>query len=120
MKIFVLLLLFAGKAFCEGNSYSFILKILPSKILVSSPKDAVKDLSLIIENKTVGPIWGKIVDEDWKALEYLGIPSQATRVVTLKNYKKDKIYYFIPQSPPFQKIILQFNKSNYEIPPSKS
>jgi hypothetical protein len=120
MKIFVLILVFAGKAFCEGDSYSFIVKILPSKIMVSSPGEAAKDLSLIIENKTVGPIWGKVVDEDWKVLEYLGIPSQTTRVVTLKNYKKDKNYYFIPQSPPFQKIILEFNKSNYEIPPSKS
>ena len=114
-----MLLVFVGKAFCEGNSYSFILKIFPSKILVSSPREAAKDLSVIIENKTVGPMWGKIVDEDFKVLEYLGIPSQATRMATLRNYKKDKIYYFIPQSPPFQKIILEFNKSSYEIPPSK-
>ncbi len=119
MKLYIFFLIFAGNAFGEGYSYSFILKILPSKILVTSPGDGANDLSVIIENKTVGPVWGHIVNEDGKILEYLGIPSHATRVATLKNYKKDKIYYFIPQSPPFQRVILEFNKSNYEIPPSK-
>lgn len=119
MKLFIFFMIFAGNAFGEGDSYSFIIKILPSKIFVTSPRDGAKDLSVIIENKTVGPVWGQIVDEDGKVSEYLGIPSQVTRVATLKNYKKEKVYYFIPQSPPFQRVILEFNKSNYEIPPSK-
>lgn len=109
----------AGNAFSKGNSYSFIVKIEPSRVRVSSPLEITKDLSVIIENKTLGPIWGEIVDENLEGQKFLGIPSMETRSVLLKNYKKNQIYYFIPKSPPFQKIILKFDKNTYEIPPLK-
>lgn len=117
MKTLLLILAITFRTLAQGSSYSFIVKFEPSRIYVSSPKEITGDLSVIIENKTLGPIWSNIVTEDSELVGSLGIPSMETRSFPLKNFKKDQIYYLIPLSPPFQKILLKFDKSSYEIPP---
>ena len=119
MKILLLFLFLIDNSLSKGENFSFIIKIYPQKVQVSSPQDLAKELSVNVENMTLGPIWGKITDEENHVVEYLGIPSQQTRSVIIKNYKKDHIYYFVSQSPPFQSMILKFDKNTYQIPSLK-
>jgi hypothetical protein len=86
---------------------------------VSSPREIAKELAVIVENETLAPVWGKIVDPEGKPVNYLAIPSQQTRSVLLKNYQKDQTYYFVSESPPFQKLPLEFNKKPYQLPATK-
>jgi len=120
MKKILLFFAISINIFAQGPSYSFIIKFDHSKVYVTSPKEITKDLSVIIENNTLGPIWGNILGENSNPIEFLGIPSLKTKSISLKNYKKDQIYYFVPLSPAFQKIILKFDRSSYEIPPAES
>ncbi|MFI5390248.1 MAG: hypothetical protein ACHQYQ_02720 [Bacteriovoracales bacterium] len=119
MKILTLMFLFLSELRSEGSSYSFIIKLHPLKVSVSSPREIAKELAVIVENETLAPVWGKIVDTNGTAVDYLAIPSQQTRSVLLKNFQKDQIYYFVSESPPFQKLPLEFNKKPYQIPPLK-
>ena len=111
--------LFLSELRSEGPSYSFIIKFQAIKVYVASPSEIAKELAIIVENDSLAPIWGKIIDGNGKPVDYLAIPSQKTRSVLLKNYRKDQIYYFVSESPPFQKLPLEFNKKPYQIPPSK-
>ncbi len=115
MKIFFFI--FSVSAFAQ--SYSFMVKFHPLKVNVSSPREDAKEISLIVENTTLGHIWGKLLDSNGNSLDFLGVPPSNTRSIILKNYQKGQTYYFVSDAPPFQKIVLKSGLKDYEIPPSK-
>jgi hypothetical protein len=98
------------------KSDAFIVKIFDDKVKVLSPTVDDPNLSVIIENKTLVDIRGKIETGRGEILNYVNIKSRASSSLELKRKNKEKIF-FIQQSPPFQKVELKLGNRPYEIPP---
>jgi len=114
---FLFFIIFVG---FRGNAYekadAFIVKVYDTKVKVVSPVKDDPNLSVIIENKTLVDIRGKIETGRGEILNYVNIKSRASTSLKLKRKDKEKIF-FIPQSPPFQKVELKLGNRPYEIPP---
>lgn len=102
----------------EEKSDSFIVKIFDGKVNVVTPERINKNVSVIIENKTLTKVLGKVVTEKGILIEYLAINGNEFKSIKLDDFLKDKIFY-ISISPPFQEIELKSGVKSYEIPPKK-
>ena len=119
MKIFISIcfLLFNFRAFAS-NSDTFIIKIFPQKIQVSSPPVFKKNLSVIIENKSMVKVLAKISDEDEAFEKMLTIKTNKFKTLDLALVK-GKRYFLTPMSPPYQSVELKVGQKDYEIPAKK-
>lgn len=95
---------------------AFVVRIFDDKVKVLSPVKDDPNLNVIIENKTLVDIRGKIENGYGEILYYVNVKSRGSRSFSLKRKLKEKIF-FIPQSPPFQKVELKLGNKPYEIPP---
>jgi hypothetical protein len=100
------------------RSDAFIIKIFDNKVRVISPGKFDKDLSVIVENKTQVKIIAKLQGESGTNYSYFSIAEKKSQSQRLKDFKKEKIY-FVPLSPPLQKVILKLGSKPYEIPSEK-
>ena len=97
---------------------AFIIKAFNDKYKVLSPKKKTNKVSVIVENKTLVKLIGEIIAGDGSVLSMLTIRPGKYKSVELDFSSKEK-YYFVPLSPSFQKVILNFGKEAYEIPSKK-
>lgn len=100
------------------RSDAFIIKIFDNKVRVISPGKFDKNLNVIIENKTQIKIVGKLQGESGENYSFFSIDKKKTQSQKLLDFKKEKIY-FVPLSPPLQKVILKLGSKPYEIPSEK-
>lgn len=106
----------------QANSESadaFILYNYSDHVKVLSPKVIKKDISIIIQNKTLVKMMGKIQDQSGRNHTYLTILPSSAKSYLFKNFAKYKTISFVPLSPPAGKIDLILGKGAYEIPPKK-
>ena len=114
LLMFTLLLGFNSWAYEKSDA--FIVKIFDGRVLVLSPVKDDPNLSVIIENKTLVDIRGKIETGRGEILNYVNILARGSQSLKLNRKNKERIF-FIPQSPPFQRVELKLGNKPYEIPP---
>jgi hypothetical protein len=117
-----LTLLFCFILFHSGNvsSYerpdAFIVKVYDERVRVLSPKSYDKRLAVIIENKTLSLLKGKIQTHLGEDLTFISVGPGKSQSINVKRIKTDRLF-FIPLSPPLQKVELKIGNKPYEIPP---
>lgn len=96
---------------------TFVVTIHDKFVKVVAPDKFHSRLSVILENKSLVKIYGKIEYGSAEPI-YTSIYPQESRSIDIKPGENDKII-FTPMSPPFQEIELIFGRKSYEIPPQK-
>lgn len=116
--IVLLLSLFSAPAHSFQRSDAFIIKIFDNKVRVISPDKFDKNLNVIVENKTQVKVVAKLQGESGNNYSFFSIDKKKSQSQKLLDFKKEKIY-FVPLSPPLQKVILKLGSKPYEIPSEK-
>jgi len=114
--IFILFLLSGFNSFAYESPDAFIIKVFNEKVRVLSPKKFDSPMSVIIENKTQVTIKGRVTTESGSSEEFLSLQAGKSTSVKLKNVNSEKIF-FVPMSPPLQRVELKLGSKPYEIPP---
>ncbi|MBT3981218.1 MAG: hypothetical protein HOE90_07675 [Bacteriovoracaceae bacterium] len=99
-------------------SDSFRIIVIGSKMAVVSPKDFSVGQAVIIENKTLDYIRGKLQNADGVLLRHISIAPGKFDSQVLDG-KKGEIFYFFPLSPSGQEAVLKVGNTPYEIPPKR-
>lgn len=115
--VFSFFFLYSQILFSYEKADAFIVKMMDQKVQVLSPTKWKDGVSVIVENKTLTKIVGKVEDERGETLSFLTIKPREFQSVFLG--KKNKTFFFVPLSPPFQKVELSLGQKSYEIPPKK-
>lgn len=113
-KLFILLTVF-NESFAYERSDAFIVRAQPTFYKVLSPVKVSKKVGLIVQNKTLNKIIGKLWSENSGDIEIVTIESGKSRSIEFQFNKKDE-FYFIPLSPPFQRVRLKTGEKSYEVP----
>jgi len=98
------------------SGHAFILDVRNKKVKVISPDKWQKGLNLIVKNNTLSTVIGKIEIEGTDNIKFISVQSLKSGSIKLDSNKGQKTF-FVPLSPPFQKIELKFGNKTYEIPP---
>ncbi|WP_127717426.1 hypothetical protein [Halobacteriovorax sp. HLS] len=114
----VAVLLFSTSILALERSDAFIVRAYNDKFKVLSPSKKTSKVSVIVENKTLVKLIGEIVDGNGRVLSMVTIKPGKYKSLEL-DFSKNSLYYFVPLSPSFQKVILDFGKEAYEIPSKK-
>jgi len=96
---------------------TFVVTMYDKFVKVVAPDKYHSRLSVILENKSLVKIYGKIEYGTSDPI-FTAIYPQESRSIDIKPSESDKII-FTPMSPPFQEIELIFGRKSYEIPPQK-
>ena len=113
--IVILIIVSSFQASALEKSEAFIVTAYTNKFKVLSPVKRTNKVSVIIENRTLVKLIGELVTDKGVLRKIVTIKPGKYKSVDLKFFKNTK-YYFIPLSPSFQKVILDFGKKAYEIP----
>lgn len=97
---------------------AFIVKVNPRYFKVLSPVKVKKNIGLIVQNKSLVKLLGRLEDDHGKTLEILSVETGKSKSVEFR-FDKNKKYFFTPISPPFQKIELKLGEKSYEVPPQR-
>lgn len=119
--MFIILFLFSTSLLArtpQVRTDAFMVRIFDERVVVTSPIKKKKDINVIVENKTLNKIVGKVETESGVVLGFVSLMPKKFQSVSLKERGSEKVY-FIPLSPSFQKVILKFNNKVYEIPPKE-
>lgn len=111
---FLFLMLFPLLSFAQVRAEGFIIQVNDRSMYVLSPEKKKAMFSVIVDNRSLSDQVGKFVVGS-KILKFISIKSGKTETVELEN-KFSSPVVFIPVSPAFQEVPLNFGKKAYEIP----
>lgn len=117
LLVFMYSLIF-NPAYGYERSYAFIVKMFGQYVKVVSPQKYTDETSVIIENKTLSKIYGKVVTQTGRLIKYFSVPENKFNTIALKLSPGEKAFV-VPLSPAFQSFELKFGSLSYEIPPKK-
>jgi len=117
--LFIYSLFLITSSFAEEKAETFILEIFDSKYKVVSPNKFHDQMSVIIENKSLNKVAGKMVTSQQVVIDYVSIMPGAHQSVEVGKFKGQRIF-FVPLTPPVQEIELIPGKQSYEIPPKRN
>jgi len=100
------------------RSDAFIIRLYDKRIKILAPSQYDPKLNVIIENKTLTKTIAKLERTNGEILSYISIMPGKFTSLALKT-KKGEVLYFVPISPPFQKVELIPGRKPYEIPPKR-
>lgn len=112
---FVLFFSFLAEA--KMKTESFIIQLNDQRINVLSPSEKLSNFSVILENRSLSNQTGKFMIGN-KNLKFVTIKTGQSETVEIEN-KSNLLVHFVPLSPAFQEVPLQFGKKAYEIPSEK-
>ncbi len=123
MNVFVrFLLVCLSLAYCSVNaiesSNGFLLTSYDDRFRVVSPEKFTNPMEVIIENKTLVRLVGKLIVNNKTNAGFASIESDKYQRIMV-NLKKGDLLHFIPLSPAFQEVELIVGNKIYEIPPKK-
>jgi len=121
MKLLNFIFLSLFVSFCVNareKSDAFIVRAYDSHYKVLTPTKLNRSNSVFIYNHTLKKIIGKLENSQNDKIIFVTIPAGKYKTVDIK-VKKGEEHYFVPMSPPFQKVILKTGIKAYEIPPRK-
>ncbi|MCY4524035.1 MAG: hypothetical protein OXB84_04780 [Halobacteriovoraceae bacterium] len=104
-----------SEGFTAVHSDVFSVKVYGDKVQVISPGKWSSAQSVVVENKTMVDILGKVVLEE-RPIKYVAIKAGKFATVEIKSAKKTKAF-FVSMAPAFQEIELLAGNKYYEIPP---
>ena len=120
MKILTLIMLigFPLQLMAKEKTDAFVVRLFADRTKVLAPSSFSKNMNVILENKTLVNIVGKIVNHTRNKTEFIAIEAGKRSSKRIKGREGD-IVYFLPMSPPAQKIVLKYGANSYEIPPKE-
>ncbi len=96
----------------------FLVSAYDDRFRVISPEKFKNSMEVIIENKTLVRLIGKLTINKQTNASMVSIdPEKYQRAVV--RLKKGDILHFVPLSPAFQEVELIVGNKTYEIPPKK-
>ncbi len=116
--ILALLFLSVTSVFAYEKADAFVVKVYDEKVRVLSPVKYDPLLNVIMENKTLVKLTAKVETKEGEVLAYVRIEPGKSKSVSVKQLKDTQIF-FVPLSPPSQKVELKLGNKPYEIPPQK-
>lgn len=116
--LFFSLYLFSGQLFAIESLDGFLVTAFDDRFKVVSPAKYKTDMEVIVENKTLVRLVGKILINNQKNAEYVSVDPEKYKKVVVK-IKKGDILHFVPLTPAFQEVELIIGNKTYEIPPKK-
>lgn len=116
--VIILLALLSQCAFAIESLDGFLVTAFDDRFKVISPPKYKADMEVIIENKTLVRLVGKIVINNQKNTQYVSVDPEKYQKVVVK-IKKGDILHFVPLTPAFQEVELIIGNKSYEIPPKK-
>lgn len=117
---FVLSLLFLSFKIhaIETSTTGFIVSAYDEKFKIISPEKFRNPMEVIIENKTLVRLIGKLIINNKLNAGFASVePEKYQRIMV--NLKKGDILHFVPLSPSFQEVELIVGNKTYEIPSKK-
>ena len=96
----------------------FLISAFDDRYKVVSPEKFKDKMEIIVENKTLVRLIGKVVLNNSKSISFVSIDPEKYQKL-LVNLKKGDIVHFYPLSPAFQEVELIVGNKTYEIPPKK-
>jgi hypothetical protein len=96
----------------------FLVSAFDDRFKVISPEKFKPTMEVVIENKTLVRLIGKLVINKTSNVSYISVDSEKFQKAYVK-LKKGDVLHFIPLSPAFQEVELIVGNKNYEIPPKK-
>ncbi len=114
----IFLLTLSEAVFSQEHSESFWVQAHDTYIKVLAPEQYSKGITVIISNKTLSRLLGKIVTASGKVVQFVSIDSEENMAVNIDVISKEAVF-FVPLVPAFQEVELKFGKKTYEIPPKR-
>lgn len=114
---FWFLLLLPLVSFADVRPEGFIIQINDRSMYVLSPDKKKNMFSVIVENKSLSDQVGKFIIGS-KIIKFISVQSGKTESVEIENKSQTPVV-FVPVSPAFQEVPLNFGKKAYEIPPKE-
>lgn len=96
----------------------FLISAYDDRFRVVSPEKFKSSMEVIIENKTLVRLVGKLSVNNQVAVSFLSIDPEKYQKAIVKLKKGDTLHFY-PLSPAFQEVELIVGNKNYEIPPNK-
>ena len=118
LQVTILMLFFASSGQTAPKADAFMIELYGGKAKVTSPRQHHPRTHLIIANKTLTPLMGRVEDGAGKSKKYVSVGEGDTLSFRLGIGRTEKLL-FVPLSPPLQAFELQIGKPFYEIPPQR-
>lgn len=96
----------------------FLVSGYDDRFRVVSPEKYKSPMEVIIENKTLVRLIGKVLVNSKTVAGYVSVEPEKYQKIMV-NLKKGDILHFVPLSPSFQEVELIVGNKIYEIPPKK-
>lgn len=117
--LFILIIfLFSYHSVSYERSDAFIVTAYSDKIAIVAPPKFDPKLNVIVVNKTLIKLLGKIETGSGKVLAYISVPSGKSQSIEVGTKLKEQVF-FIPMAPAFQRVQLNVGSKPYEIPPKE-
>jgi hypothetical protein len=100
------------------SSIGFVVTGYDDRFRVISPEKFRSPMEVIVENKTLVRMIGKIMVNNKTNAGFTAVESDKYQRIMV-NLKKGDLLHFIPLSPSFQEVELIVGNKTYEIPPKK-
>jgi hypothetical protein len=111
---YLFLLLLPLLSMAQVRSEGFIIQINDRSMSVLSPDKKRNMFAVIVENRSLSDQVGKFIVGS-KIIKFVSVKSGKSETVEIEN-KTSSPVVFIPVSPAFQEVPLNFGKKAYEIP----
>lgn len=96
----------------------FLITSYDDSFRIISPEKFRSPMEVIVENKTLVRLIGKVVINNKIMAGFISVDSDKYQKLTI-NLKKGDLLHFVPLSPSFQEVELIVGNKTYEIPPKK-
>lgn len=97
---------------------NFLVSAFDDRYKIVSPQKFKPNMEVVVENKTLVRLIGKLVVNQSKTVGYVSIEPDKYQKLNVV-LKKTDVLHFYPLSPAFQEVELIVGNKNYEIPPKK-
>ena len=111
-------LIFFNSVMAIESSNGFVVSGHDECFRVVSPEKFRTPMEVIIENKTLVRMIGKVMVNNKVNAGFVSIDADKNQRVMV-NLKKGDLLHFVPMSPSFQEVELIVGNKIYEIPPKK-
>lgn len=114
----ILFLQISVSAYAIESLDGFLVSAYDDRFRVISPEKFKANMEVIIENKTLVRLVGKITINHQTNASFFSVNPEKYQKANVK-LKKGDVLHFIPLSPAFQEVELIVGNKTYEIPPKK-
>ena len=116
--LYLITLLFSIKLYAIESLGGFLVTAHDDRFKVVSPEKFKTPMEVVVENKTLTRLIGRLVVNRDKIVNFVSIePEKYSKSQVV--LKKGDLLHFVPLSPAFQEVELIVGNKNYEIPPVK-